>query len=534
METTKQEQEELLKWLFGNDINIKQEEDITLAPYYEDINIYYTDEIYNLFKTEALLREGKIMQLGSEFLQSANAYHTRLEHSKGSYRNIIQFLSIQYRKPEWREYIEKNKLKGYLVEKIKFMCIHDIGHSMFSHSIEKLVGDTNCTHEDIGRKIVQCNEEVMEALNKIQANEQDSNIEGDGSLTYLCEGNIDFDRMDFLMRDRIYAGREYKDDLILKLNMMCDIEYIPQKKSYEYVYRPEALEYIEDFLQSRIDMYKSEYMSRKRKATDTFMSYLVQEVKNGDIKSTSNIQKFLENIMRKSLEQIDVELFLKTNDIIFLNELISDLEEVEQNELLRYIAHNKQTLLQIAISLLNPQNTSYSEYSKEEQEFLKNLKNLIKNQKSNTKQNIEDIIINAELKEDKRKEIKEKIDAILEGQNVDGIHYYKKTYKKYNKNQPIYIKDKDGKIYKLDEYPMLKLDLSDEYGYGCEVILHQLKKQGVPTEKIEQIKQIIILYQKQEEEIKIGKKESNRMNMFQTQTEEIDYEEKIEEFFPER
>ena len=67
METTKQEQEELLKWLFGNDINIKQEEDMTLAPYYEDINIYYTDEIYNLFKTEALLREGKIMQLGSEF-----------------------------------------------------------------------------------------------------------------------------------------------------------------------------------------------------------------------------------------------------------------------------------------------------------------------------------------------------------------------------------------------------------------------------------------------------------------------------------
>ena len=158
MEATKQEQEELLKWLFGNNINITQEEDITLAPYYEDINIYYTDEIYNLFKTKALKREGKIMQLRCEFLQLENAYHTRLEHSKGSYRNIIQFLSIQYRKPKWREYIEKNHLKGYLVEKIKFMCIHDIGHSMFSHSIEKLVGDKNCTHEDIGNKIIQENE----------------------------------------------------------------------------------------------------------------------------------------------------------------------------------------------------------------------------------------------------------------------------------------------------------------------------------------------------------------------------------------
>ena len=73
MEVTKQEQEELLRWLFGNNINIKQEEDITLAPYYKDINIYYTEEIYNLFKTKALKREGKIMQLGSEFLETANA-----------------------------------------------------------------------------------------------------------------------------------------------------------------------------------------------------------------------------------------------------------------------------------------------------------------------------------------------------------------------------------------------------------------------------------------------------------------------------
>ncbi len=534
METTKQEQEELLKWLFGDNINIKQEEDITLAPYYEDINIYYTDEIYNLFKTNVLKREGKIMQLGSEFLQSENTYHTRLEHSKGSYRNIIQFLSIQYRKPEWREYIEKNKLKGYLVEKIKFMCIHDIGHSMFSHAIEELIGDKNCTHEDIGRKIVQDDEEIQQALKNIQANEQDSNIKGDGSLESLCEGNIDFDRMDFLLRDRIYTGRGYKNDLILKLNMMCDIEYIPEKGSYEYVYRPEALEYIEEFLQTRVDMYKSEYASKNTKSTDIFMSYLVQEIKDGKIKSAKKIQKFLEHIVGKSLEEIDVEEFLQTNDIVFLNELICDLNQVEQNELLSYITKSKQTLLQVAISLLDPQNTEYSSYSEEEKEFLKNLKNLIKNQKNNTNQNLEDIIINVEFKEYKGNQIKEEINKILEGQHTDGIHEYTKTYKKYNKNQPIYIKDRNNKIYTLDKYPMLQIDLSDENKYGYEIIVPQLKKQGISLEKIDQIKQLIKQYQEQENQPRSEKVDTNRMSMFKTQTGEIAYEDKMEEFFPER
>lgn len=51
---TKQEYKELFKWLFGKNVKVCQEKDITLAPYYDDINIYYTQEIKELFLTTAM------------------------------------------------------------------------------------------------------------------------------------------------------------------------------------------------------------------------------------------------------------------------------------------------------------------------------------------------------------------------------------------------------------------------------------------------------------------------------------------------
>ena len=519
MEVTKQEQEELLKWLFGKDVEIKQEEDTTLAPYYDDFNIYYTKDIYNLFQTKPLKREGKILQLGSEILENPNCYHTRLQHSKGSYRNAIQFLTIQYRNPEWRKYIEENRLKGYLVEKIKFMCVHDIGHSMFSHSIEKLIGDQNCTHEDIGRRILKENAEVREALDKIKADEKDSNLEGDGSLESLCEGNIDFDRMDFLIRDRVYTGKEYAYGLILKLNMTCcDLEYVPEQGNYQYVYRQEALPYIEEFLQLRDEMYKKDYRSKQRKMTDCFMSYLLEELSSGRIKNTPKFQYAMENIVGKKLEEIDIEAFLETNDITFLDQLINDINETDKNEALKFITQHKKALFQVAVSLLDPQNTKFSEYNENEQEFIRTLKKLIsvpKSQSKETKIKIEDIIANVELEDDKRVEIEEKINLILEDKKADGIYPYKSKFKKYDKNQPIYIKDKNGTIYKLNEFPELDMDLSDEYKYGVEVVIPKLRSQGIPEEKITQIKQVIQEYQEQEQKEKTGKNiDTNRMEMF--------------------
>lgn len=529
-QVSKQEQTELFQWLFGNQVKIKQEEDILLAPYYEDINIYYTEEIYNLFQTVAMRRTGKIMQLGSNIFRKSNSYHTRLEHAKGAYRNSIQFLTIQYRNPEWRKYIERNKLKGYLVEKIKFMCVHDIGHSMFSHSIEKMIGDENCTHEDIGQKILQEDKEVKKVLEQIKAKEQKSNLQGDGSLELLCEGNIDFDRKDYLLRDRLYTGAKNEDDLILKLDTMCELKWMEEENKYGYVYKEEALPYIEKFLSIRDEMYKKIYQSKQRVIDDELASQLVQEIKDRKISATEKMQRYLKNIVGKEIEEIDVHSILETNDILFLNQLIYTKKQLEKEEILNYIMPDSQTLLQIAISLLDPQNTNYNDYEEEEKEFIKNLRKLIS--KKTEQLEMEKVIPSVRLKEDKQEEIENKIQKILgEDKKIKGIYYHTTKFKKYNKKEPIYVETAEGKIVTLDKHPNLQMDLSNEYYYDFYVILPELKEQGVEPEKLEEIRKLIEEYQKEEVELTNSSLEANRMSMFQTQQGESNDEKKLDKFF---
>lgn len=527
-EVTKHEQVELFQWLFGEEVKIKEEPDISLAPYYQDINIYYPEEIEQLFQTQAMKRLGKIMQLGSSIYRKPNVYHTRLEHSKGAYRNCVQFLAMQYRKPEWRKYIEDNRLKGYLVEKMKFMCVHDVGHFMFSHAMEGIVGDKNCNHEDIGEKILQEDDEIKKAFEKIKAKEENSNLKGDGSLELFCEGNIDFDRMDFSLRDRLYIGEEAIGDTILGLDAMCDLKWVEEEKAYRYVYRPEAVTCIEKFLTARDYMYQTEYTSKQRKIDDDLSAKLAEEIKEGET------QKYLSHIVGKSIEEISVEDYLKTNDIIFLNELIKSKKDLEHNEILRYAIPSNQSLLQIAVSLLDPKNRETDEYNEEEKEFLKNLKSILGKEDKLPKEKIEDVIPSVQLEEDKREEILTKIQETL-GQNgeIKGIYPYERVYRKYKKEEPIYMQEENGKIVTLDQYSKLQMDLSTKHGYGIYVFLPELKTQGYETEKIEQIKDIIKEYQKEENSLTNGKLENNRMNLFQTEHGGIDYAEKFNQYFEE-
>lgn len=525
----KAKQKELFEWLFGKEINLREEQDITLCPYYSDSNIYYTEEIYQLFQTSAMQRQGKILHLAAKIFRESNIYHTRLEHSKGAYRRCIEFLTSQYEKEEWRKYIEGNRLKGYLVEKIKFMCVHDIGHFMLSHSAERLVGDESCTHEQIGQRIVQEDSEVKEAMQKIKAKEENSNLEGDGSLELFCEGNIDFDRMDYLPRDLLYVGNEMVDDLIEKLCAMCDLKWVPDEKGYRYVYKQEALPYIEKFLYLRDYLYKTEYRSKQRKIDDDMASKILEDIKDGKLKADTKLEEILEQVVGKQTNEISIEEYLKTNDILFLKELINIKEEAKSDDLIQGIMPSNRVLLQVTISLLDPKNISYSDYSEEEKEFIKSLRSLITSGVNDVKLPIEEVIPSVQLEKDKREEILKKIEEITT--NVSkGIYNYEGKFRKYNKEEPIYVEGQGEKIYTLDQHPQLKMDLSDDYRYGVYVIVPELKAQGIEEEKIQAIKAIIREYQKEETQEE-KKTAQNRMSLFRTQHTEVDYTRKMDEFF---
>lgn len=263
--------------------------------------------------------------------------------------------------------------------------------------------------------------------------------------------------------------------------------------------------------------------------------YLVKEIKEGKIKNTDKLQEYLADIVGKSLEELDINKFLKTDDILFIGQLLNSMKELEKHKILSCIMPSNQALVQVAVSLLDPKNTDHSKYSEEEKEFIKNLRHLITTRKADSQQTIDSIVLSIQTKEDKREEIQNKIYDILGMSQEDkGIYNYKSKFKKYNKEEPIYIENEDGKIFQLNKFPSLHMDLKEEYRYGVYVILPELKERGIHQEKINQIQNMLDKYQAQEE---IEKSDDNRvcgrMNMFQVQHGGINYSTKLDQFFDE-
>lgn len=476
-EISKQEYLEFFKWLFGENVEIKEEFDITMAKDYQDPNIYYTKEIYDLFQTKAMKRLEKITHLGAEFLLNTNAYHNRLEHSKGAYRRCIEFLATQYRNNEWKEYIENSGQKGYLVETIKFMCTHDIGHSILSHSIEALVGNENCTHEDIGNKIRQEDPEVINALQKIKVNEIKSN-EKDNSLRLLCEGNIDFDRYDFLSRDALFTGEEDTtriNEIIQKLNSACSLGTL-EDGTKAYVYENEAIEDIEKFLIFRKEMYEKEYRNKNTGTTEKHLRSVLERVLESNEKS--EIKDILQGFYNKEIDEIDIDNYLKTDDIQFFNALIKLMEETQDEQLkalIESIIPNAENAFNLAVNMINPKNKDKDKYTKGEKQFIENVRRIINRElKCNT--SINDYVLSFESCDERM------LDEIAQ---IDAIEKYSKKIKIYNPKEPIYVKDKEGKIIKFDEYPYLSINIEPETIYGVLISVPKLLEQGYTQENID-------------------------------------------------
>ena len=474
-EISKQEYEEFFKWLFGKNIEIKQEIDISMAPYYNDPNIYYTKEIYDLFQTKAMQRLGKITHLGSFILRNKNCYHTRLEHSKGAYRRCIEFLATRYKDPKWRQYIEQNKQKAYLVDTIKFMCTHDVGHSMLSHSIEKLIGNDKFTHEDVGDKIRMQDEQLRLALEKIKPYEENSN-KGDGSLETLCDGNIDFDRLDYLSRDYLYFGRNNKNinEIIRKLDLACKLEKLDNGKMI-YVYDYQVLQQIEEFLLFRKELYKKYYRGKEKAKTEHYLRKILKRIIEDD--KDSGIKNLFLKLYNKNIDEIDVQEILDTDDLKLFNLLIKLESETDSQELKSFVSTiipGPENVFSLAVNMIDPKNRRREQYTQDEIEFISNIKKIIDGEIDNSG-NISNYIITFESHDEKLCEINKENPA---------IETYTKKFRVYNREKPIYIKNKDGKIIKFEDYPDISIDLSPEYIYGVYVYIDELKNQGKSQQDI--------------------------------------------------
>ncbi|HDS46051.1 MAG TPA: HD domain-containing protein [Methanomicrobia archaeon] len=173
-----------------------------------------------LIDTMELQRLRRIHQLGFAYLVYPGANHTRFEHSLGTY-HLLCLLLDRLEVPAAEEQ-----------ELLAAALIHDVGHGPYSHVTEPLLKKyTGKGHEDIetvlfperaeqdgARRSETITPTIAEILDAFRLDKRAVRgyIKGERAecwtkrdLSRILNGEIDVDKMDYLVRDSYYTGVAY-------------------------------------------------------------------------------------------------------------------------------------------------------------------------------------------------------------------------------------------------------------------------------------------------------------------------------------
>ena len=150
-----------------------------------------------LLDSPALQRLRYIRQLGFSYLVYPGANHTRFEHSLGT-MFLADVACQKFGLPD----DERTLVTAAAL-------LHDIGHGPFSHASEPLMETyLGRTHDDIGPIVEEQAGSILKDAG-IDPEELCSVVKGEHPLSGIIHGDLDVDRMDYLLRDAYYTGAPY-------------------------------------------------------------------------------------------------------------------------------------------------------------------------------------------------------------------------------------------------------------------------------------------------------------------------------------
>ena len=290
--------------------------------------------INDLINHEYFQRLRRISQLGLSYLVYPGAHHTRFQHAIGCLHLMKKAISQLERKGHKITHEEKEGVQIAIL-------LHDIGHSPFSHALERTLVK-NISHEDI--TLI-----YMHRLNEIFAGKLSlaikifTNNYKKKFLHQLVSSQLDVDRLDYLKRDSFFTGvtegNVGVDRIINMLEVQNDNLVIEEKGLYS----------IEKFLLTRRLMYWQVYLHKTVISSEHMLIQLIRRaiylVKNSKkIFLTPELEYFLKNNFDKRN--------LKSNNLFIKN--FSNLDDHEVFTCLKYWAKNADYVLSnLAKRLLN-------------------------------------------------------------------------------------------------------------------------------------------------------------------------------------
>ncbi len=152
----------------------------------------------DLLDTPALQRLRRISQLGTVSLVYPSANHTRFEHSLGVYHLACEAL-------------EHLGVEGREAQRVHAAAmLHDVGHGPFSHNLESLTHRrTGRYHDDVHELLADGPVGDVLREHGLEPARVADLVAGEGRFGQLVSGELDVDRMDYLVRDAHHTGVPY-------------------------------------------------------------------------------------------------------------------------------------------------------------------------------------------------------------------------------------------------------------------------------------------------------------------------------------
>ena len=321
-------------------------------PVHSYIHIHY-EVIWNCLDSKEFQRLRRIRQLGGDFQVYPTAEHSRFSHSLGVYEIVRRMVTeVKSLCIELTEY-----------EKVCVMLaglLHDVGHGPFSHAFEHV---TNHSHEEYTAKIILGNTELNAILRAVSEKlPQDivsiiQHTHENDILNQIVSGQLDADRMDYLLRDSYFTATSYGQfDLERILRTMRVRKTSEGRKVIVVKYT--GIHSVEDYIMARYQMYWQVYYHPVARSYEAVFIQLFNRLK--DIfkvdKDYFEDMKVLIPFLEKSEVSVDEYFKLDENSLLYCCALIQDKEDkiaadlakrLQNRRLFEYVDYNEENLAQI-------------------------------------------------------------------------------------------------------------------------------------------------------------------------------------------
>jgi HD superfamily phosphohydrolase len=234
-----------------------------------------------LINTAEFQRLRRIKQLGMSELVFPGANHSRFAHSIGVMHTARRFL-------DRLEKVSGGKLADeYRVAVLTASLLHDVGHGPFSHTFEKISGESHeaRTLEIIAHSATEVHDRLVKHSKDLPGqlaaffdedlDEASRDAVIPSYLTEVVSSQLDADRFDYLLRDSYATGTGCGN---FDLNWLIEHLYLDGEKKRFYLSH-KGLMAAEEYVFARHHMYRTVYFHKTTRAAEVMLRLVLKRYK---------------------------------------------------------------------------------------------------------------------------------------------------------------------------------------------------------------------------------------------------------------